>query len=375
MAKGALAGLKVVALEQAVAAPYCTSRLADAGAEVIKIERAEGDFARSYDADVKGESAYFVWLNRGKKSVVLDIKNEDDAALLHKLIADSDIFVQNLVPGATERAGFGSAELCSMHPRLIACDISGYGPGGPYEARKAYDLLIQCETGLASITGTPDAPGRVGISVCDIACGMYAHAAILEALVARSVSGQGRHIQISLFGAMADWMTVPLLQYDFGGRPGVRVGIAHATIAPYGAFTSADGVPIVLGIQNVREWERFANFILARPDMVSDPMFATNNARVANRGELDATINAIFATMTAETIMLRLIDADIAHAALNGVGGLSSHPQLNRVTVQTAAGAIDMPAPAGGGDKLGNVPKLGEHSQEVRSRYIPARHS
>jgi CoA-transferase family III len=242
---GALQGVLVIALEHAVAAPFCSSRLADAGARVIKVERAEGDFARGYDHVVHGESAYFVWLNRGKESIVLDIKDPRDVSLLQRMAARADVFIQNLAAGAAERAGFGAAELRRKHPRLITCDISGYGDVGPYRDMKAYDLLIQCESGLASITGVPERPGRVGVSVADIACGMYAHAGILEALYHRERSGEGSAIAVSLFDCLADWMTVPLLHYEYGGKAPERVGLKHPSIAPYGAFATADGKQVV----------------------------------------------------------------------------------------------------------------------------------
>jgi len=290
-----LEGLVVVALEQAVAAPTCSVRLADAGARVIKIERAEGDFARGYDHVVHGESAYFVWLNRGKESIVLDIKRPEDAALLARMIARADVFIQNLAPGAAGRAGFGSVELCARHPRLIACDISGYGEEGPYRDRKSYDLLVQGETGLAAITGAPEGPGRVGVSVTDISAGMYAYAAILEALIERERSGKGRRIAVSLFDSIADWMAVPLLHHDYGGQAPQRVGIRHPSIAPYGVFETRDGKRLIVAIQNEREWRRFCESALGRPEMADDPDFAGNAARVAHRDRLDATLAEIFA--------------------------------------------------------------------------------
>src|SRR5262245_51328568 len=239
-----LEGLLVVALEQAVAAPYCSCRLADAGARVIKIERPEGDFARGYDKAVKGLASYFVWLNRGKESLTLDIKNRDDAALLHRILARADVFIQNLLPGAAGRAGFGSEALRKQHPRLITVDISGYGEDGPYAEMKAYDMLIQAETGLASITGLPAGPGRVGVSVCDVAAGMYAHQAVLEALIKRGRTGRGSGIAVSLFDGLADWMTVPLLHHDYAGKAPTRTGLEHPSISPYRTYESADGVPI-----------------------------------------------------------------------------------------------------------------------------------
>ena len=275
-----LDGILVVAVEQAVAAPYCTSRLADAGARVIKIERPGGDFARGYDHVVHGESAYFVWLNRGKESILLDLKDAGDAALLARMIAHADVFVQNLIPGAAARAGFGSDDLRARYPRLITCDLSGYAADGPSKDMKSYDMLVQAETGLAAITGTPDAPGRVGVSVCDIAAGMYATQAILLALIERGRTGQGQQIAVSLFDGMADWMTVPLLHHDYGGKAPGRVGLKHPSIAPYSSFRTKDGGEIVISIQNEREWASFAAEILERGELARD------DARIAPQSRI-----------------------------------------------------------------------------------------
>ena len=304
---GALDGLLVVSLEQAVAAPYASSRLADAGARVIKIERAEGDFARRYDNYARGQSAYFVWLNRGKESLKLDIKDPDDAALLHRVLDRADVFIQNLAPGAASRAGFGSTELRTRRPELITCDISGYGEDGPYRDMKAYDLLVQAETALASVTGTPDAPGRVGVSVCDIACGMASHAAILEALIARGLTGKGRSLACSLFDGMADWMNVPFLQYAYGNGIPPRLGLNHPSIAPYGAYAcggngSDGGSEVVIAIQNQREWARLCAHVLEDAGMADDPLFHDNLARVANRPALDERILAVFGKLTRDEV-------------------------------------------------------------------------
>lgn len=369
---GALAGLLVVALEQAVAAPLCTARLAAAGARVIKIERAEGDFARGYDAVVAGQSAYFVWLNQGKESLVLDIKNPGDAALLARLLARADVFVQNLAPGAAARAGFGADVLRARHPRLITCDISGYGDTGPYRDMKAYDLLIQCETGLAAITGSPEAPGRVGVSVADIACGMNAHAAILEALIARGVTGSGRAIAVSLFDAIADWMTVPLLHHEHGGQAPARVGLAHPSIAPYGAFATRDARQIVLAVQNEREWQALAAALL--PSGVGDdPDFASNPLRVANRPRVDGLVAAALAMHDAAAALALLNAAGIACAAVNSVADLSQHPQLRRTTATTENGAVSLPAAPvrvmGVDAAHARVPALGAHSAAIRAEF------
>jgi itaconate CoA-transferase len=262
-----LAGLLVVSMEQAVAAPYCSSRLADAGARVIKIERAEGDFARGYDNAAKGTSSYFVWLNRGKESVVLDIKAPADKTLLERLIARADVFIQNLAPGAAARAGIGSDALLMRHQRLITVDISGYGEGGEYAEMKAYDLLVQAESGLCSVTGRSEGPGRVGVSACDIACGMNAHAAVLEALIERGVTGRGKGISVSLFDGMADWMNVPLLYFEGTGKAPARIGLAHPSICPYGAFETRDSALVLISIQNEREWADFCADFLHQPDL------------------------------------------------------------------------------------------------------------
>lgn len=369
--KGALDGLLVVSLEQAVAAPYCASRLADAGARVVKIERPEGDFARGYDAVAKGQASYFVWLNRGKQSLVADIKDKADAALLHRMLAKADVFIQNLMPGAAARAGFGSAELRGKYPRLVTVDISGYGDEGPYAAMKSYDMLVQAETGLASVTGGPEAPGRVGVSVCDIAAGMYAHQAILEALIARGRTGEGRAIKVSLFDGMADWMAVPLLHHDYGGKAPGRVGLAHPSVAPYSAFTSADGVPIVISVQNDREWADFCTGVLGEPGR---PEFATNVLRVRNRAALDAHIASFFARHDRAELTARLLKAKIAFGEVNDVARFSKHPQLRRVEIETPGGPVAIPAPPPVVDgvrapALGPVPSVGEHSAAIRAEF------
>lgn len=368
-----LDGLLVVALEQAVAAPYCTSRLADAGARVIKIERPEGDFARNYDHVVHGESAYFVWINRGKESLVVDIKNPDDAALLQHILSKADVFIQNLAPGAAERAGLGSEELRRLYPRLITCDISGYGEDGPYRDMKAYDLLVQSEVGLASITGAPERPGRVGVSVADISCGMYAHAGILQALLERERTGKGSGIAVSLFDSLADWMAVPLLHFDYGGKAPERVGLNHPSIAPYGGFELSDGRQVVLSIQNEREWVQFCEGVLQRPDIAIDLRFNSNNHRVINRPALDGLVAEIFKTMDHAEAVRRLDAARIAYGSLNGVADLSTHAQLRRVRAETPTGPVDMPAPPvqvrGEVFAPGPVPALGAHTDAIRKEF------
>jgi itaconate CoA-transferase len=383
-----LSGLLVVALEQAVAAPMCTCRLADAGARVIKVERPEGDFARYYDKLAKphssedgrerpddgGESAYFVWLNRGKESVVLDLARADDQALLAAMLAKADVFVQNLKPGAVEKLGFPLDDLRRAHPRLVICSISGYGEDGPYRERKAYDMLIQAESGLASITGGPDAPARVGVSVCDIAAGMDAYEAILEALYARERSGDGAAISISMFDAMADWMAVPLMQYE-GGAPPKRIGLAHTSIAPYGAFKTRDGADILISIQSDREWRVLAEKVLGDPALAADPAFATNVARVARRADTDARVAAVFGATDEAALTQKLAAAGIAFARVNATADLAVHPQLRRIEIATPSGTVSYPAPAGrwAGEErgYGAVPALGAHSAAIRAEFLP----
>ena len=367
-----LSGLLVVSLEQAVAAPTCTCRMADAGARVIKVERPEGDFARYYDDYVHGESANFVWLNRGKESVVLDLTREPDKALLANMIAKADVFVQNLKPGTIARLGFPIAELRRKHPHLIVCSISGYGESGPYAARKAYDLLIQAESGLASVTGGPEAPARVGVSVVDVATGMNAYEAILEALIARGRSGEGAEISVSLFDAMADWMTVPLLQHE-GGKPPQRLGLAHPSISPYGVFKTSDGVDILISIQNDREWRVLAGDVIGDAVLAADPDFATNVERVKRRAQTDGRVANAFGALSARDLIARLIAADIAFAPLNGPAELATHPHLRRITVGTPSGPVSYPAPAplhsGAPRDFGAVPALGEHTEKIRREF------
>ena len=366
-----LSGLLVVALEQAVAAPMCTCRLADAGARVIKIERPEGDFARGYDDLVHGECSYFVWLNRGKESVVLDLAKPDDKALLFAMIARADVFVQNLKPGAAAKLGFSIARLRREYPRLICCSISGYGETGPFAKRKAYDLLIQAEAGLASVTGTTE-PSRVGVSVVDIASGMNAYEAILEALIARGRTGQGAELSISMFDAMADWMTVPLLQQE-GGKPPQRVGLAHTSIAPYGAFRSRDGVDILISIQSDREWRVLAAKVLGDAILAADPAFASNVERVKRRAETDGKVAAVFGALDAEPLTQKLADADIAFARVNTPAELARHPHLRRITVDAPSGPVSYPAPAewptATSRRYGAVPALGEHTEKIRAEF------
>jgi formyl-CoA transferase len=378
-----LSGLLVISLEQAVAAPMCSCRLADAGARVIKVERPEGDFARGYDQlavprdgtrSGAGESAYFVWLNRGKESLTLDLARGDDKAVLAALLAKADVFVQNLKPGAIAKLGFPLEALRRAHPRLVICSISGYGEDGPYAARKAYDMLIQAESGLASITGGPEAPARVGVSVCDIAAGMNAYEAILEALIARSRTGDGAEISIAMFDAMADWMAVPLLQYE-GGAPPKRMGLAHTSIAPYGVFKTKDGADILISIQSDREWRVLAEHVLGDKALAADPDFATNVARVKRRAETDGRVAAVFGALDEAALTAKLLAADIAFARVNTTADLAAHPQLRRIEVATPSGIVSYPAPAArrtgeAAHRYGAVPALGQHSAAIRTEFM-----
>jgi itaconate CoA-transferase len=422
-----LSGLLVVSLEQAVAASMCTCRLADAGARVIKVERPEGDFARYYDklavprtpkrpspqpsqpksdisdfgrltmpnsgepefgrrrgegadrasgeeAQRAGESAYFVWLNRGKESLVLDLARADDKALLSAMLAKADVFVQNLKPGAIAKLGFPLKELRRAHPLLVICSISGYGDDGPYAARKAYDMLVQAESGLASVTGGPEAPARVGVSVCDVAAGMNAYEAILAALFSRAKTGDGAAISISMFDAMAEWMAVPLIQYE-GGAPPKRMGLAHTSIAPYGAFKTKDGADILISIQSDREWRVLAQMVLDDKALAADPAFATNVERVKRRGETDARVAAVFGATDEAALTKKLAAADIAFARVNATADLAVHPQLRRIEIATPSGVVSYPAPPARDDgaprRYGAVPALGEHSARIWAEFMP----
>ncbi len=373
-----LEGLLVVALEHAVAAPFCTSRLADAGARVIKIERRGGDFARAYDDVVNGGSSYFIWLNRGKESIELDIKSAADHKLLTAMVARADVFVQNLGLGAAARAGFGSADLRRRHPRLITCDISGYGDSGPYAPMRAYDLLVQAESGLCSITGGPNEPGRVGISVCDIATGATAFGAVLQALYKRERSGEGSAVKTSLFETITDWLNVPYLHQAYGGQAPKRVGIRHPSVAPYGVFDFADGAQVVIAIQNEREWKRLCDGVLQKPQMADDPRFTPNYNRVKNFDAVDREIRGVFGALTREEGLARLQSSDIAFAGLNTMADLVGHGQLRTTRVATPHGEINIIAPPvrsddGGGDDadagLRPVPALGEHSAAIRKEF------
>ena len=368
-----LDGVTVVALEQAVAAPYASGRLADAGAPVIKVERPEGDFARNYDSLVNGESAYFVWLNRGKESICLDVKNSEDHSVLAAMIDQADVFIQNLAPGAAARLGFDSEALCARYPRLIHCSISGYGEDGPYRDQKAYDLLIQAESGLCAINGTAESAARVGVSVCDIAAGMTAYQAILQALYSREKTGKGRAIEVSLYHAMADWMNVPYLQTRYGGKPPKRLGLKHPSIAPYGAFECADAKFVLISIQNEREWVRLCSDVLGDASLAIDPLFVTNTSRVEHRAVLDPIVAGIFAQYDREELILKLTDASIAFGRLSDLDDLLVHPQNRLIKVRTPVGDIEMLSPGaqvkGDFDDFGSVPALGQHGDDLRAEF------
>ena len=372
-----LEGILAVSLEQAVAAPMCGRRLADAGARVLKIERPEGDFARAYDHLLEGESVYFVWLNRGKESVVIDLANAADKRLFNALLARADVFVQNLKPGALAKLGLGVEGLCRKHPRLIACSISGYGDSGPYADRKAYDLLIQAESGLASVTGDAAGPSRVGISIVDVATGLHAYEAILEALIRRGSTGEGADIRVSMFDCMAEFMSVPLLQ-GLHGAPPQRIGLSHTSLAPYGVFTTKDKVPVLISIQNDREWRSLATHVLGNAALGTDSRFATSPARLANRAATDALVQDWFARNDCDVAIAKLDAAGIAFGRVNDWAGLEAHPHLRLMTVASPKGPVAMPAaPAiwdGALDRQapGAVPALGAHTAAVRREFLGA---
>ena len=374
-----LQGLLVVTLEQAVAAPYCSSRLADAGARVIKIERREGDFARGYDRTVHGESSYWVWINRGKESIALDVKQPADLALLQNMLATADVFIQNLAPGATERLGLGSAALRERHPRLITCDISGYGDEGRLFDLKAYDLLVQAESGLISVSGPPgqgvDSLGRIGVSLCDINAGLNALIGIQQALIQRGRTGRGSAVKVSLFGSAAELMAVPYLQTRYGGRPPERVGLKHPTIAPYGAFTCGDGRDIVISIQNEREWADFCRLVLRRPELLQDPRCAGNAARVAHRDFVDGVTAEVFGALPSGDIVDRLTAAQTAYGHVNAVHDLIAHPQLRTRRMPVGGHVVEVPAAPWGtewdGDTFAAAPALDAHGAAIRAEFAP----
>ena len=367
--------LLVVSVEQALAAPLCTSRLVDMGARVIKIERAEGDFARGYDSAANGDSSYFLWTNHGKESVVLDLKSQKDRKLMRQLIKNADVFVQNLGPGVMKRLGFSSERMRKANPRLITCDISGYGESGPASLLKAYDLLVQAESGLIDISGGENELGRIGVSVCDIGAGVTAHAAIVEALFYRERTGHGYGVNISLFGVASDWMNVPLIQYKYGGKSPKRVGLMHPTIQPYAAFLLKDDSKIVIAIQNEREWARFCSLVLKRPSIATDIRFNSNNARVENVKALHKIINSTSSLLSVNEFTGLLKKADIAYGSVNSIDALANHVGLNLVKVETSKGDdVQIAAPPiirtiDTRNDLPPPPKLGEHTTKVFKEF------
>lgn len=371
-----LEGITVVSIEQAVAAPFATRQLADLGARVVKVERhGDGDFARGYDETVHGLSSHFVWLNRSKESVELDLKDADDLALLHKLLDRADVFVQNLAPGAADRLGLSAKQLREANPRLVHASISGYGEGGPYTTKKAYDLLVQCESGLVSTTGTPETPSKVGISAADIAAGMYCFSGILTALFQRERTGEGAELSVSMLEALGEWMGFPLYYGVYGGTPPPRTGASHAAIAPYGPFSCAAGQQVFLGIQNEREWRSFCRDVLGDEALADDERFSSNSRRVAHREELTGQIEKRFVGLSADDVVERLDAAGIANARLRDVKGFFDHPQLaardrwrDVATPNGQIRALVPPATLSGQEPvMGPVPRLGEHNDQIRA--------
>ncbi|WP_327693858.1 CaiB/BaiF CoA transferase family protein [Streptomyces sp. NBC_00459] len=370
-----LAGLTVVTLEQAVAAPFATRQLADLGARVIKVERVDGgDFARAYDTAAHGLASHFVWCNRGKESLALDVKDPRGLGVVQRLIADADVFVQNLAHGAAARLGLDAATLCAAHPRLIAVDISGYGPSGPYAGKRAYDMLVQCEAGLVSVTGTPGQPVKAGIPAADIAAGMYAFSGVLAALVRRGVTGRGGPVEVSMLDALAEWMGHPLHHAMHDGTPPARTGLAHAVIAPYDSYATSDGGRVLLSVQNDREWRRLAEQVLGRPELGSDPAYATNAARVENRERTDAHVAAALGALDVDEALARLEGAGVACARLRDVQEVAEHPQFAARDRWREVGSPVGPLrallppitlPGGAEARMGAVPALGEHTDEL----------
>jgi itaconate CoA-transferase len=371
-----LDGIMVIAFEQAVAAPFATRQLADLGARVIKIERPKvGDFARDYDATVKGLSSHFVWLNRSKESLTLDLKHSNARPIVERLLERADVVIQNLAPGAARRLGLGAESLLPKYPKLIVCDISGYGDNGPYASRKAYDLLVQAEAGVLAVTGTADTPSKVGISVADIAAGMYAYSGILTALYQREKSGKGTRIEVTMLEALADWMGYPLYYTHFGGTAPARTGPDHATIVPYGLYQTGDGKSIMLGLQNEREWAVFCERVLLRPKLAQDTRFGSNSKRADNRSEINALIAEVFATLTTGQLIERLDAAGIANARMNTPNEVWEHPQLKARdrwremdspvgALATLLPPVTMPDAA---PRIDAVPALGEHTELILS--------
>jgi itaconate CoA-transferase len=373
-----LHGVTVVSLEQAVAAPFATRQLADLGARVIKVERpASGDFARQYDESVNGLSSYFAWLNRGKESVVLDVKDPADLQLLHTMIRSADVFVQNLAPGATARLGLEADALRVTQPALIACSISGYGPEGPYQEKKAYDLLVQCETGLLSVTGSPDEPAKAGISIADIAAGMYTFSGVLAALYDRERTGEGTRLDVAMIDALGEWMSQPYLYAHYSGFAPPRAGPRHASIAPYGPYRAGDGQTVFIGVQNEREWEAFCDDVLGDPHIAREDRFASNSRRVAHNAELTPLIERALASFTADQVATKLDRVGIAAARLRTMSEFGDHPQLHARDrwreVESPVGPVRSLLPplhlSGREPAMGPIPSLGQHTQAVRAEF------
>ncbi|UOQ59659.1 CoA transferase [Leucobacter rhizosphaerae] len=370
-----LEGITVVSIEQAVAAPFATRQLADLGARVIKIEREAGDFARAYDTTVGGEASYFVWLNRGKESVVMDLKSERDQSLLRSLLAHADVFVENLAPGAVERLGFTPEVLEQINPRLISVSVSGFGSGGPHERKKAYDLIIQCEAGMLSVTGGPEAPAKVGVSIADISAGMYAYSGVLAALIQRGRTGTGSRIEVSMLEALGEWMQQTYLYAEYSGAAPKRSGASHASIAPYGPFRASDGV-VFLGLQNEREWAQFCDRVLEQPELTEHPDYASNSLRVANGAALSQLIEHRLGERTVAEVQWLLDNVGIANAQMRTMAEFSAHPQLAARdrwrTIKTPSGEARVALPPvtfGDEPPMGDVPALGEHTERIFAEF------
>lgn len=370
-----LEGLLVVAIEQAVAAPLCSARLVQAGARVIKIEREEGDFARGYDKAAKGESSYFIWLNQGKESICLDFKSDEGAELLWSILKKADVLIQNLSPGALSRSGFSTQALHSINPKLIVCNISGYGMEGEASRKPAYDLLVQAESGLISVSGSPDAPGRIGVSVCDIGAGMTAYSGVLEAVLKRSITGKGDEISISLFDVAADWMAVPFIHAEYGEGAPKPVGLRHPSIAPYGAFECSDRKLVLISIQNEREWERLCKKALGSEDLFKNANYTSNNLRVSNRDQLEIDMTDLTSKFTSAELQSKLQEAGIAYGALNEASDLATHKAFSKAEYQTAKGDSVMLSahPVKWLDEAENnamrTPEIGEHTKSITEEF------
>lgn len=370
-----LVGLLVVAIEQAVAAPFCSARLVQAGARVIKIEREEGDFARGYDKAAKGESSYFIWLNQGKESLCLDFKSDEGSELLWKILKKADVLIQNLSPGALPRAGFSTQALHAVNPKLIICNISGYGMEGEASRKPAYDLLVQAESGLISVSGSPQAPGRIGVSVCDIGAGMTAYSGVLEAVIKRSITGKGDELSISLFGVAADWMAVPFIHAEYGEGAPKPVGLRHPSIAPYGAFECLDGKLVLISIQNEREWERLCKTALGSEALYTNENYTSNNLRVLNREQLEIDIRSLTSKFTSAELQMKLQEAGIAYGALNEASDLAHHKAFSKAEFRTANDdSVQLSAHpvkwlSSVDNKKMRSPKIGEHTKAITDEF------